>query len=453
MRVKSCGSPSLLGAVLAMTLASLSGCGSPPPAPDDDGAASSRAGKSSSTSGSGAKGSSDSSGASGSGGGAAGIDGDEPAIPPHIPVYDPDYPGLDEALVPDVPVPGCEDGFDPDSATITFSLDRDAYGVWLSAQEGVLYANGRECEVEGSPMQVDQLDRIQVTGGPEDNVVLLDLSKGEFGARLLEADYGFHFELGSGTDHFMLRGTAGDDSIYGSGAQTALLAALSELPRLNLWVDQLEELTYSLGPGNDTFDEVGRLNVGKYDDRGVTARVEDPAFPVNAFGGEGDDVLRGGQMSDFFAGGPGDDVMNGGEGGDYFDEGASSSGRDLINAGPGLDTVSYQYRAEDLTVVLCMADTSVGCTGDCDCEAVSGELEEYDTLINLEIARSGSGNDHMLGSDGDDYLYGEAGDDLLEGGPGSDVLQGGVGFDQLMGGADEDICDADEQDMAMSCEI
>mgnify|MGYP006299884517 CR=1 FL=1 len=48
---------------------------------------------------------------------------------------------------------------------------------------------------------------------------------------------------------------------------------------------------------------------------------------------------------------------------------------------------------------------------------------------DIENARSGAGDDRLVGNGLDNVLQGGAGDDTLEGGAGGDVLQGGGGRD------------------------
>jgi len=85
-----------------------------------------------------------------------------------------------------------------------------------------------------------------------------------------------------------------------------------------------------------------------------------------------------------------------------------------------------------------------------------GDLNQFDTLNNIENLRGtnlndtliGSaqdnelvgelGNDSISGGDGSDYLLGDDGADTLDGGSGDDLLSGGSGADQIDAGADND---------------
>lgn len=59
--------------------------------------------------------------------------------------------------------------------------------------------------------------------------------------------------------------------------------------------------------------------------------------------------------------------------------------------------------------------------------------------VTIENARSGSGNDVLIGNDVANTLSGGAGKDILRGGIGQDRLVGGAGADKLFGGTDGDV--------------
>lgn len=379
-----------------------------------------------------------------------------PVDPDHIPAFDPDYPGLDHALVPEDEPAGCSGGFDAEAEEFTIRLDEEVWGVRLHAEDGFLFANDHACTgPDDEPMSVEGVVRLKVLGGAERNVIILDLSRGDFGARLLESEGGFYFDMGGHLDHFLLRGSPNDDDIYIGGSPQRVFIGLTSTPRINVWIKQADALTLSLGPGHDGLSDIGRLNVGLYDvDSGSVLNVDEIGLPMRLYGGAGNDNLRGGGLDDLFEGGDGDDVLIGLGGNDFFDEGASMNGADVINGGDGLDTSSYSRRTEALTVRLCTAAAQEGCpASDCDCAAENGEMDEGDTVVNVESLRAGSGNDSLIGTAGDDYLYGSDGDDRIEGLDGSDVLQGGPGLDELLGGDGVDICDAEPDETIDSCEI
>lgn len=373
----------------------------------------------------------------------------------HVPVIDPDYPGIDIALPGETAPKGCSDGYDPETATIELTLDTKVPGVRLYVEGGILHANGVACEDDqGEGLAVEGLTQLVVKGGNEVNLVILDFAVESFGTSLFAAEGGLRFDGGQGDDALYFRGSAGDDEFYAGAANSRFVAAFSSVARVNLFAKSFETLRSSLGPGNDNWREIGRLNVGLFDlDSGSVLRIEGIDLPQRLWGGDGNDELNGGAFDDQIVGGSGDDISNGWDGNDRFDEESRSNGNDLINAGLGLDEVSYSLRVNDLNIDLCESDELSGCNAGCPCEGVSGEEDEADTLINAEIMRSGGGNDMITAGAADNYIYAGEGDDTIVGGAGSDVLQGGEGVDEIDGGQDEDICDTDADEVANSCEV
>lgn len=382
----------------------------------------------------------------------------EPEFPvpeDHVPVVDPDFPGIDVALAGDTAPRGCSDGYQPEDATIELVLDKDTPGVRLHVDQGVLHANGTACLVEGGEqLTVEGLRQIRVRGGAEANLVIVDFSLEGFGNTLFEQEGGFHLDAGQGEDALFLRGSAGADEFYAGATNTRFVAAFSGVARVNLFAKSFESARTSLGPGNDTWAPIGRLNVGLFDlDSRTALQIDGIDIAQRIWGGDGDDELHGGALDDRIVGGDGNDVTSGWDGNDEFDEVSHANGGDVMNGGAGLDHVDYGSRTADLNVELCESDVQSGCGDDCGCEASSGEEGEGDTVVNVESVRSGGGNDTLSAGSNDNYLYAGEGDDVLLGGSGSDVLQGGEGDDEFDGGDDEDICDADEGEVVISCEV
>ncbi len=373
----------------------------------------------------------------------------------HVPNVDPEFPGIDIALTGEAPPKGCFDGYDAEAATIELVLDVTTPGVRLHAADGVLHANGTACEdVDGQTLTVDGLRQVRVRGGSEANLVIVDFADGGFGTSLFDQEGGFHFDAGQGEDSLYFRGSADDDEFYAGAANARFVAAFSSTARVNLFAKSFELVRTSLGPGDDVWAEIGRLNVGLFDlDSGSKLNIKGIDVAQRMWGGDGNDELNGGALDDHIVGGAGDDLVNGWEGNDRFGEESQANGRDIVNGGGGLDEVDYGSRSDDLVIELCEAEVDSGCSEGCTCEPVSGEDGEADIVVNVEVVRSGSGNDNLRGGPADNYMYAEDGDDTLAGGGGSDVLQGGEGQDDFDGGEDEDICDADEGEMANSCEV
>lgn len=377
-----------------------------------------------------------------------------PAKDDHVPVIDPEYPGIDVALTgTDAPI-GCVDGWDENSRSLVLELDENIPGVRVHVEGDVLHANGHACQANGDSLSPDDIQTLSIRGGGEANLVILDFAVEGFGETLFEQEGGFRLDGGKGEDVLYIRGSEGADEFYVGAVNQRLVAALSSFPRINLWAKSFERARVSLGPGDDAWRAITRLNLGLFDlDSGSVLNINGIDLPQELWGGAGHDELNAGKHDDYLNGGTGDDELNGGEGGDRFDEGGSQNGRDTINGGAGLDEISYAQRINDVTVEMCTTEGGAGCDEACDCEPTSGAADEQDRVINIEIVSTGVGDDVIIGTPGADYIYAGAGDDVIRAGAGSDVLQGGRGDDDLDGGGDEDICDSQPHEARISCEI
>lgn len=178
---------------------------------------------------------------------------------------------------------------------------------------------------------------------------------------------------------------------------------------------EIEAFVATLLDGNDTFSASG-----------VFTRVE---------AGPGNDELNGGEDSDVFDGGGGTDTLRGNGGIDSLTDGDTSgaANKDTLDGGSGDDSAVYEKRTAQ--VVVDLADNS----GD-------GEAGENDTLIAIDSASGGSGNDVIRGTDGINGLAGGAGNDELDGRGHDDLLVGEEGNDTLIGGPGRDDLEAQEGD-------
>lgn len=153
-----------------------------------------------------------------------------------------------------------------------------------------------------------------------------------------------------------------------------------------------------------------------------------PDAILEAQGGQGDDVVRGGDRPDQLLGGPGADVLEGGAGGDHMvgDDADAPFSPDRMAGGGGRgDVVSYEGRHEPVKV---------------DITAGGGGPGEGDVILEVEALFGGLGDDELTGGEGPDWLSGgDAGDDRLTGRGGDDQLRGYAGRDVLDGGAGDDL--------------
>lgn len=132
-------------------------------------------------------------------------------------------------------------------------------------------------------------------------------------------------------------------------------------------------------------------------------------------GGRLDGALRGGPGDDVLVAGLGNDSVYGGLGNDFLSGGA---GNDRLDGGVGSDTVSYEVNTTPVRIDLAAGQASF-----------PGTSWLAETLVSIENAIGGSGNDVLVGDEGRNALMGLAGDDTLSGGGNVDQLYGGDGAD------------------------
>ena len=138
-------------------------------------------------------------------------------------------------------------------------------------------------------------------------------------------------------------------------------------------------------------------------------------------GGRGDDVLYGLDGDDILKGDPGRDELFGGAGDDLLDGGGFD---DLIDGGEGSDTVDYSATTADVHVFL-------GGYWGGQRATFPGTKWEDETLVSIENAITGSGNDVFHGTGDDNRFEGGAGNDTFHGGTGRDTFVGGAGIDTI----------------------
>jgi Ca2+-binding RTX toxin-like protein len=251
--------------------------------------------------------------------------------------------------------------------------------------EGVQGGSGKDTLYAGF------LTNSTLKGGPGDDTLIgyagNDLLMGEAGADLL-------------------RPGNGHDNVYGGSDRDTVS-----------YEERLNPVTVTLdGLGNDG-------EAGEYDF--VASDVE------NVIGGKNNDTLIGDGQVNTLTGGPGNDTLSGlggsgpdelhgDAGNDTLDGGPAGSINDVLDGGADTDMVSYALRTDGVYVIL---DSSS-----------NGE----DKIANVENAKGGSGDDHIVGTDGPNVLFGGAANDGLQGNGGNDTLYGGADNDSLWGNAGND---------------
>ncbi len=334
----------------------------------------------------------------------------------------------------------------------------------------------------------------RVRAGSSGGSTVLDVTNDEVADVTIAGAEAFALSLGPGSDAFSAmggkgtgealaipldaHGDEGNDAIQGGAANDAIYGgAGDDLFIAPSGADGAD--AYDGGSGVDTLDASRRsgaqsISLDDVANDGLAGEGDNVTSTVeNLYGGSGPDVIVGSAASNVLRGGPGDDRLDGLEGDDLFDEGAAASGADVINGGPGVDTVTYENRSIGVHVELCATAAASGCAKPgCACAADDGEPGEGDNLVNVEAASGGSGDDILVGDEGDnafyghagndkisgrggnDTMYGDDGDDLLVGGDGDDYLDGAAGLDTFDGGnGSGDICVIDKGETQKACEL
>lgn len=278
----------------------------------------------------------------------------------------------------------------------------------------VTWTPGGNCQAQSDGTVWCLLDSdhsgVRVRGGDGDDVV--SVLEADLGGFPTAAGYSIAIEGGGGNDR--LDGGSGPETIHG-------------------------------GPGADQVAGRGGGDV-LYGDDGNDAIYGDGTTNGNEGLGGGDDQIHGGA---------GDDVLIG----DTHEAGAII-GHDLLDGGPGTDTVKddwYRYDGNG-------NDEDPPPTVTFDGVANDGRPGEDDDVVEVERIESGSpagavpatfvgddgpdtfmllftngvvegrgGNDTIAGSDHADHIDGGPGDDQLSGGFGDDVIVGGPGADDIAG--------------------
>lgn len=156
-------------------------------------------------------------------------------------------------------------------------------------------------------------------------------------------------------------------------------------------------------------------------------------FPMEIYGGDGNDYIAGTSGADLIFGDTGNDRLLGGGGNDEIHGG---SGRDSISGGSGNDFLDGG-EDNDLINGEVGDDTLYGEDGN-DRLNGGGGLDQLFGGSGTDVLDGGAGSDLLSGGSGSDALYSRDGNDVLIGGWGIDALNGGTGSDLLFGGDVDD---------------
>ncbi|MBY0322259.1 MAG: VCBS domain-containing protein [Reyranella sp.] len=186
------------------------------------------------------------------------------------------------------------------------------------------------------------------------------------------------------------------------------------------------------GAGNDTIIGNGRTQIDyRMADAGVTV-----TFTGAGSGTATGDISTG---TDTFSGVYsvrdsvyGDTITGSDDNGNAYENAEVfnlSGGNDTVDGKGGFDTVSYSDQTSSVTVNLATGQATGSSIG-------------TDTLLNIEGAGGGRGDDTLIGNSGDNFLTGQAGSDTLDGGGGIDAAvyffsSGGVSVNLATGTAND----------------
>jgi Ca2+-binding RTX toxin-like protein len=256
---------------------------------------------------------------------------------------------------------------------------------------------------------------------------------------------------GNGNDTFNFAGTiASDDSIDGgNGADTLNLEGdypfetfldISSVEFVILAADHDYALRMS-GSAGASAVTVDGSGLGPGNALNFAGSLSTAVLIV--IGGQGDDVIAGGQnLNTVDATLGGDDDVTGGDGDDVFDFGAALTEADAIDGGLGSDTLNLDgdYLSRTLIQIAGVEDVVLASGHDyrlaldtAQSLTVDGNALAVDDVLDIDAGDSTVGVG-MIGGDSADIFKGGAGADNLIGGDGSDRFRGNAGPDQIIPG-------------------
>ncbi|MEC7257784.1 MAG: calcium-binding protein, partial [Pseudomonadota bacterium] len=221
--------------------------------------------------------------------------------------------------------------------------------------------NGRDLasyETSNAAVRIDLGGQERAFGGDATGDLLISIEDA-IGSRFGDAIAGSAVAnlLSGGDGNDILRGRAGNDTLNGDAGDDDLIGGAGNdqldggagqdraifsgaFADFTVTVNADDSVTV-VGQGADTLRDIETL---VFDDQTVAVSslprviVADSAANV-LIGGDGDDILDGGNGADVVRGGAGDDELSGGKGADIVGGGA---GDDVLSGGPGRDTFIFK---------------------------------------------------------------------------------------------------------------
>lgn len=235
----------------------------------------------------------------------------------------------------------------------------------------------------------------------------------------------------------VLTGSDGNDTLIGYGGNDHMAGGRGN----DLYfVDSMEDIV-SESPGEGT-DRIAASS-SYFLRSGVSVEVLEPVTynstdPLNFYGNELANELRGNNGANAFDAGPGADTIHAQAGDDFLNGGA---GADAMYGGPGNDTYFvdeagdriFELPGQGYDRVAPGVDYTI--PDDAEIELIEAITLSSTAALNLGGSNTANtiygnqGSNILRGYGGNDLLYGFGGDDFLDGGSGADVMEGGMGND------------------------
>jgi Ca2+-binding RTX toxin-like protein len=309
------------------------------------------------------------------------------------------------------------------SGVMTVKVQSGELALISRGDDDSILVNNEVC-VGAETATATNLVRLNVNEGnvTGSQTVYLDFRNGFFGLGKAATTSGTFIALGGSPADALQISTGDGNDVVTAGSTSLNLNGDAYRDTTVTTATGVGRVTVSLGTGTDSFSGIG----------GGVLGTTPFSFPLVVYGGDGNDVLRGGGRADELYGDGGDDTLTA----DLL----ATLGADIYSGGADIDSLSYALRTTAVSVTLDgAANDGAALEGDdvrADIEAVTGGAGA-DTLTGAagnNTLTGGAGNDTLAGGDGDDELNGDAGDDtFLEGAAsnGADTVNGGAGIDHV----------------------
>lgn len=216
-----------------------------------------------------------------------------------------------------------------------------------------------------------------------------------------------------------LFGGAGDDELYGAGADDVLDGGSEGATGdTAIYTRADAAITVDMSLANNQVSDDG--------DGGQDTLIN----IENITGSNFDDDITGDQFNNRLRGGQGEDILDGAGGDDLIEAGANndtiiaSLGADVIDGEGGVDELDYSGLAEANYI-------SVTLQGSNNATVTVDGAGDVDTVRNVENIRATDGNDYLAGDALANTFWGLEGDDRFIGSGGTDTYYGGEDLDGL----------------------